>query len=296
MKARAPGKVVISGAYSVLEGAPAIVSAVDRYAVADSERAPDWVSPEVQAALGQEQAPYVDASALRERGQKLGLGSSAAILVASLAARLPAGALSGTALQQLEQQALAAHRHAQGGGSGIDVVASVRGGTLACRRSATGLDVQPARLPPGLVVEVWASGAAASTAKLLGSVAQLARSAPASYREIMDALRAGAERAVLALQTGQSRALIDALDEQRAGFLRLGRAAGEAIVTPELELLARAGAAEHAVVLPSGAGGGDIALWAGEGASSADFRRQAHTLGHALLAVALHAQGVHQLR
>jgi phosphomevalonate kinase len=127
-------------------------------------------------------------------------------------------------------------------------------------------------------------------------VAQLARSAPASYREIMDGLRAGAERAVLALQTGQSRALIDALDEQRSGFLRLGRAAGEAIVTPELELLALAAAAEKAVVLPSGAGGGDIALWLGESDSSANFRRQAHTLGHTLLAVELHAEGVHELR
>ena len=33
--ARAPGKVVLSGAYAVLEGAPALVAAVDRYVVAD---------------------------------------------------------------------------------------------------------------------------------------------------------------------------------------------------------------------------------------------------------------------
>jgi len=30
----APGKLVLTGAYAVLEGAPAIVVAVDRYAVA----------------------------------------------------------------------------------------------------------------------------------------------------------------------------------------------------------------------------------------------------------------------
>ena len=35
MRARAPGKLVLSGAYAVLEGAPALVAAVDRYAVAD---------------------------------------------------------------------------------------------------------------------------------------------------------------------------------------------------------------------------------------------------------------------
>ena len=38
MRARAPGKLVLSGAYAVLEGAPALVAAVDRYALADSER------------------------------------------------------------------------------------------------------------------------------------------------------------------------------------------------------------------------------------------------------------------
>ena len=34
MIARAPGKLVLSGAYAVLEGAPALVCAVDRYVVA----------------------------------------------------------------------------------------------------------------------------------------------------------------------------------------------------------------------------------------------------------------------
>ena len=43
MIAKAPGKLVVSGAYSVLEGAPAIVVAVDRYAVADTSRAPERV-------------------------------------------------------------------------------------------------------------------------------------------------------------------------------------------------------------------------------------------------------------
>ena len=33
MKARAPGKIVLTGAYAVLAGAPALVIAVDRHAV-----------------------------------------------------------------------------------------------------------------------------------------------------------------------------------------------------------------------------------------------------------------------
>ena len=86
MRARAPGKVVISGAYAVLEGAPAIVASVDRYALADTALSSNFVTEEVREALGDGPAPWIDASALREGGRKLGLGSSAAILVASLAA------------------------------------------------------------------------------------------------------------------------------------------------------------------------------------------------------------------
>ena len=52
MKARAPGKLVLSGAYAVLEGAPAIVAAVDRYAMADTEQAAAFVGAELQAAIG----------------------------------------------------------------------------------------------------------------------------------------------------------------------------------------------------------------------------------------------------
>jgi len=73
----APGKLVLTGAYAVLEGAPAIVAAVDRYAVVDTQ------SP-----------GKVDVRSLHdEAGQKLGLGSSAASLVASFGA-MGAGAAS----------------------------------------------------------------------------------------------------------------------------------------------------------------------------------------------------------
>lgn len=128
--ARAPGKLVLSGAYSVLTGAPALVVAVDRYALADSARAASFLTPEVQAALGDRAPPWFDASELRDGDKKLGLGSSAAILVASLAALELATdpALSDDALcARVYERALVAHRAAQGGGSGVDVAASQRG-------------------------------------------------------------------------------------------------------------------------------------------------------------------------
>ena len=161
MRAQAPGKVVLSGAYAVLDGAPAIVAAVDRYAVADSARAPDFVSEEVRAALGDRPAPFVDARALRQGSRKLGLGSSAAILVASLAAleleREPE--LShGELVERVIDRALVAHARAQGGGSGIDVAASAYGGVILARRVAAGLEVSSLSLPPGLRISVFALG------------------------------------------------------------------------------------------------------------------------------------------
>ena len=62
-RARAPGKVVISGAYAVLSGAPAISSAVSRYVIADTARPAELLTDEVRAALSaDESAPWFDAS------------------------------------------------------------------------------------------------------------------------------------------------------------------------------------------------------------------------------------------
>jgi len=83
VKVRAPGKLMLLGAYAVLDGAPALVVAVDRHAVADGARVGE-ASREVRAAIGDAPAPHVDVSGLYQGEAKLGLGSSAAALVATL--------------------------------------------------------------------------------------------------------------------------------------------------------------------------------------------------------------------
>lgn len=295
MRAFAPGKLVLSGAYSVLAGAPAIVSAVDRYVASDSSRSAEFVTPEVKAALGAGAAPYFDASALRDGGQKLGLGSSAAILVASLAAVRGGASESEVALRHaLWEPALLAHRQAQGGGSGIDVAASIWGGTLLLRRSAEGrLDVQQVELPPDLVVETWSSGVSASTSELLASVARLRARAPSDYTCVMKSLIAAAEAAARAVEAQQTQELVAALDAQRLGLAQLGRAAEADIITPAVARLADLARAHGAAVLPSGAGGGDIVLWAGTRASPTEFRTLAAVLQHRLVPLELHARGVY---
>jgi phosphomevalonate kinase len=293
VKAQAPGKIVLSGAYCVLEGAPAIVSAVDRYVVCDSTRPAQLVTAEVRAALQDDAAPHFDASALRAHDRKLGLGSSAAILVASLAALRGGSEPEQELRRTIEPLALAAHRRAQGGGSGIDVAASVWGGTLIATRTAPDvLQLQSLELPEGLVVEAWASDVSASTPELLGKVALWRGQAPQEYAELMTLLGTAARRAADACAAGRTHELLSALQVQRHGLSALGRAAGVPIVTSAVARLADWAELHGAVVLPSGAGGGDIVLWVSTRPSSPEFRSLAERLAHFYVPLSLHARGV----
>jgi phosphomevalonate kinase len=141
VKVFAPGKLLLTGSYAVLEGAPAIVCAVDRYAVArtagvDAEAVQGTpVSPEIAAAMdGGGDAPDVDVSSLFSNGKKLGLGSSAAAVVAALGHVAAARGLDlgeAPVRRTIFDRARAAHGTVQSGGSGVDVAASVYGGVLS---------------------------------------------------------------------------------------------------------------------------------------------------------------------
>ncbi len=297
MRAKAPGKVVVSGAYAVLEGAPAVVSAVSRYVLCDTERAPERVTPEVRAALPNGPIPAFDASELRDGSGKLGLGSSAAIVVASLAAARAHEFADDEALRQaIEAPALLAHRLAQGGGSGIDVVASTRGGTLiARRRTAELLELQAVELPDTLHVEAWASGVSASTPELLRAVARFREGRPREHAELMGSLAAAASRAADALSASRPEVFIAELCIQRELLARLGSASGVPIVTPEVHELAEWARPRGAAVLPSGAGGGDIVLWVASQPSPPEFRELCALLAHRHIPLELHAPGVFTL-
>lgn len=295
MTARAPGKIVISGAYAVLAGAPAVVSAVDRFVLADAGRPADRITPEVKAALGDGPVPWFDASALREGEKKLGLGSSAAILVASLAARVvrERGALADRELAlAVLAPALAAHAEAQGGGSGVDVAASAFGGTLAFRRDRPA-EARSFALPAGLCVETWWTGAEASTRELVARVFALGELDGARFSRLLGAQAEAAEAAEHALAANDTAGFVAALAAQRHALEALGAAAGATIVTEAAARLAEAAENEGAAALPAGAGGGDVLIYAGPSTSSAGFRKLAEAHGHLRLELALGARGVH---
>jgi phosphomevalonate kinase len=296
VKARAPGKLVLSGAYAVLHGAPAIATAVDRYVLADSSRAAEFLTPEVEQVLGRERAPWFDASALRQAGKKLGLGSSAAILVASLAA-LELDARGPLAPAELSRRVLESarlgHRSAQGGGSGIDVFASVLGGTFRFDLGDGEPRVDALELPPGVVIEAFWSGNAASTPRLLEQVRALAARESATHDRLMGEQAAAALRAIDAVVTVDAVAFVAALDAQGRALAALGDAASAPIVPAEARALAELARAAGSTVLPAGAGGGDIVLHVGLAGSSPAFRERARELGHERLELGFGALGVH---
>lgn len=297
-RAGAPGKLVLSGAYAVLSGAPALVTAADRYAFADTARTASFRTPEVSAAIGEREHPWFDASALRDGEQKLGLGSSAAILVASLAAleldenaELGDEALCG----RVYGRALVAHRAAQGGGSGVDVAAAAHGGTIAARRTEHGLEVSRVTLPSELCFEVWACSVAASTSAFLARIRELHARDAHTHDARMAAQAEAAELALDAVQRADAPALIAAIDRQVHTLSALGQAAGVEIVTPELGELAVLARSFGAAFLPAGAGGGDVAYYAGLTPPPAELGARARALGLRRVALSFGARGVHAL-
>ena len=294
--ARAPGKLVLSGAYAVLSGAPALVAAVDRYVLADSAQPASFLTPEVRAAIGARPAPWFDADDLRENGQKLGLGSSAAILVASLAAlelELEPALDDAALCARVYEPALLAHRAAQGGGSGVDVAASAYGGVLAATRTNNELTLTPSALPSALHFDVWACSASASTAAFLALIAEFARRDPTLHRARIGAQAEAARAALSAAQSDDAPGFVSAIARQVVTLTALGEAAGASIVTAELGELGQLAARLGSAFLPAGAGGGDVAYWVGLTPPPAEFAARARELGLSRVALRLGARGVH---
>jgi phosphomevalonate kinase len=273
----APGKLVLTGAYAVLDGAPAIVVAVDRYAAADI-RSPT----------------QVDVRELYdEGGRKLGLGSSAAAVVATLAARAMARGEDpryAAVRAEIFRVARGVHAREQHGGSGVDVAASVHGGVLRYAVQRGEVAMRAVDLPSDLVLAAYWSGTSARTSELIARVDALrARSADsaafATLREVAaDAADAVEERSALTF-VERAAAFGCALEA-------LGHAADAPIVPPALAELARMAEGERGAFLPSGAGGGDVAVWLGVAPPSTTFASRAEALALRPLVLSVDRGGV----
>jgi phosphomevalonate kinase len=256
----APGKIVIVGEYAVLDGAPAVVAAVDRGVACEvlpaSERrttTPDgdarFVTPALDAA-GAPAAHYIfSAWNPPQTATKAGLGGSAAATVAAVVA---GRALCGLGPDPTAVHTLAhkVHHAVQGSGSGIDIAASAHGGVLVFQDGA----VRSATCPLPVVVY------AGTSAKTGPRIQQ--------YRALVD--RTGF---IAASRAAVARFLEDPLGglrDARRALSSMTDQAGIAYWTPGLHRIVELAEVHGGEAKPSGAGGGDsaVALFADDDARS----------------------------
>jgi phosphomevalonate kinase len=254
MQASAPGKLILSGEYAVLDGAPALVIAVDRRATARRTHiAVHDASPFLRAVARHAGTPdlgiLADSSSFYDGPRKLGLGSSAAVTVAATACALAPPRIDEAVRAEILAVAMAAHAEAQGSGSGADVAASVYGGAIAFVRG-TPPQIAARTWPAGLRLVPFWTGTSADTATLVEQVSQARRSRPAEVGAALDDI-AAASRELCAAIT------LDGFAHAAAAMEHLARAT-ELSLVPQCVHRAAAALAGRAVVKTTGAGGGDI--------------------------------------
>jgi phosphomevalonate kinase len=313
INATAPGKLVLSGEYAVLEGAPAICMAIDRRArvtvaqtgddvhivsapgYADGPRTfrycdgkPEWLDDGAGLSLidavwsALDVAPAAGLSLQLDTSEfvdpqnacKMGIGSSAA-LTAALTAALDAPA-----------RAYAAHSCFQGGrGSGVDIACSQTGGVI--EYVAKSRDVRPLNWPQGLASTLIWSGTPASTAQKLDRLAQ-SRPRPSraalvySSRRLASAWRQGSVDRLLNEYRDYIQVLREFSIDHDLGIFDAGH--------DELTALA---ATAGVVYKPCGAGGGDVGIALAADAAALDaFADEAKANNYKLLDANLDPLGV----
>jgi phosphomevalonate kinase len=295
MIASAPGKAILCGEYAVLHGAPAVAVAVDRYAraqFADVDNESPFVRQAFARACGGKGPARVtvDTRALYEGDHKIGLGSSAAVTVATVG--LCFGEVEDR--QRIFEVADQAHAEAQGTrGSGIDVACATFGGAILFRRNHERVQIDPIDLPDGVQLTFVYMGRSASTPEFVARVRTLAASAPLTHAEAMDRLGMHAGEFVEAIAEGDANGLLAAADEYHEAMAHLGEEAGLAIVTPEHARIAEIARKHGSAAKPSGAGGGDLAVAFTVGESStAALRAALSEAGFHPLSISAPAEGL----
>jgi phosphomevalonate kinase len=176
--------------------------------------------------------------------QKLGLGSSAALLIATYGAlcRLHSG------LSPEFTIANTAHRASQGGvGSGLDLAASLRGGLLRFQQGSS----QPCQWPTELHYRFVYVGQPASTGKLVGSFYQWCDGGtPATVQILINA----------ALKLADEAINLDNFDRYIHALRKMDEAATIGIYSIEHQYVATAAQRHGVLYKPCGAGGGDLGV------------------------------------
>lgn len=289
---QAPGKMMWLGEYAVLDGAPAIVAAIDRHVRVTFEPGGsglrltsnlwdgEWTAQSGDDALLPEPPAeaqrlvyavvrtvadalidvrwqagvlHIDSAELSHES-KLGLGSSGAVAAALTVA------LAGRALpvdSRLLELALQAHHTFQGrAGSGSDVIASMLGGVVHC-----GGGRPPFRItePVPSFVAFYA-GHSADTREMVRRIRQWQQGGGQAATKLLARLRDIATRGAFALRKDDRPGFIDAVERFARAERELTAASGVPIICDSIDKIMEFCLANGYIAKPSGAGGGDVVV------------------------------------
>jgi phosphomevalonate kinase len=209
--------------------------------------------------------------------QKLGLGSSAAVIVALTGALFRLFRISSD--EQLLSLAVEAHRLMQAGtGSGVDVATAAIGGAVGVTFAGPGEPPRPRPLswPRNLlVVPVW-SGSGAATEVMLSRLGVFRDANRTAFNAHMARLGALATRALASWESRDVSGILSAIEAYADALRQFDTETRLQIWTPAHERLSRMADRRGAIYKPSGAGGGDFGIALADSAKVAGEVRNAY--------------------
>ena len=318
--AKVPGKLIILGEYAVLEGANAIVMAVDRYAIVTVEFSdqndtcqltssldlnplrfnidkmgkiiPDSHIPQTMISKmnfsltaiericdqmlqsGFQNTSFdlhIDTSQfyMNTQEKKLGLGSSAAMTVAIIAALARSSGLERQLFStpfEFFKFAFRTHSLAQNNqGSGIDIAASVFGGIVFYNMlnqekvRETGFEVQQNIIPGLYLLPIW-TGISTSTQKLLVLLREYASENSVKYKKVMKKLTHLSNAGVQEYRLINLHSFLDIIQEYYQVLKDFSLMSGIPVISDIHGHIAKIVYAGGGFYKPSGAGGGDFGI------------------------------------
>lgn len=222
----------------------------------------------------------IDSQLDSPNGEKYGLGSSAAVTVATIHAICKYYHLPLTKAKLFKLAAIA-HFSVQGNGSLGDIATSVYGGWIAfrtfdhqwlqiMRRSVNIKDlvnqkwprlrIEPLTLPAGLKLLIGWTGSPASTSQLVDKVSLGKANHPEDFQNFLSASKRSVETMIKGFHTQSIPLIQKAIAQDRQQLAKLGAFTHVQIETPTLKQLCHIAIQNGGAAKSSGAGGGDCGI------------------------------------
>lgn len=307
LRARAPGSLMMLGEYAVLYGKTALVTAVNKYITVNlTPRADSTIN--IHSALGTHKTHLSDLNILKpfefvlavlkhyqsqlqhgcdiyitsEFSEKVGLGSSAAVTVAMIAALNTWLGLKTSALDLVKTGIDVVHS-VQGMGSGADIAASVYGGMVAYQNAPLAVEKFSLSYPLAIVY----AGFKTPTVSVVKQVQDNFKLRPEVFEGLIQSIAQCAEQGITYVRTQDWMRVGAKMNEQQGIMESLG------VSLPLLEAIVAALRKEPAIVGAkiSGSGLGDCVIGLGE-VSDTCFS-QVDATGLTLIPATMTMQGVH---